>query len=147
MSPAYYDTGVLLKLYTTEPESPAVQELVTSRGRAITVTDLHVTEAMSALKLKAFRGECEQVDSDRAISAIEEDIHSRVLRSRALDWPAVWAKCQVLVRTQSGRLGTRALDALHVASALVLHATELITTDTRQAELAKACGLTVTHPG
>ncbi len=39
--------------------------------------------------------------------------------------------------------GTRALDVLHIAIALELHATEFWTFDERQAKLAQAVGLSV----
>ena len=146
MSLAYYDTGILVKLYTAEPESPAVERLVRSRGRAIPVTDLHVTECMSAFRLKEFRGECTSGQSSAAIGALEDDLSARVLVLVQPSWPDVWARCQVLVRSHTGCLGTRTLDALHVAAALVLHASEFVTSDERQATLAGACGLAVIDP-
>ena len=142
----YFDTGVLLKLYTTEPESDAVRRFVTARGVAIPVTDLHLSEATCALRLKQFRRECTEDQAGRAIACIDEDLAGRILRLVPLDWPSVWARCQTLVRTESARHGTRTLDALHVAAALFLHATEFITSDTRQSSLASACGLRVVDP-
>ena len=35
----YYDTGLLLKLYTAEPESPAVQAFVHSRAQSLQITE------------------------------------------------------------------------------------------------------------
>ncbi|MEW6752107.1 MAG: type II toxin-antitoxin system VapC family toxin [Candidatus Latescibacterota bacterium] len=146
MSAAYYDTGVLLKLYTHEPASGAGQAFVTGRGRALSVTDLHLAEAISALRLKEFRGECTAEQALAAIGSIEEDLRDRILRRVAVDWPAVWIRCQTLARTETARHGTRTLDTLHIASALQLHASELISSDLRQAALARACGLTVVDP-
>lgn len=43
----------------------------------------------------------------------------------------------------SERLGTRSLDILHVAAALVLGSTEFLSLDERQTRLARAAGITV----
>ena len=147
MNAAYYDTGILLKLYTNEPASSAVQAFVAGRGEAIPVTDLHLTEAISALRLKEFRGECTAEQGSAALSCIEEDLRSRVLRRTAVNWPEIWIRCQTLARAETARHGARTLDTLHVASALQLNANELITTDMRQAALGRACGLAVVDPG
>ncbi len=50
----YYDTGILLKLCTEEPESPAVRDFVTGRGEPIRVSELRLAECVSALRLKQF---------------------------------------------------------------------------------------------
>ncbi|MDQ5981250.1 MAG: uncharacterized protein QG602_4228 [Verrucomicrobiota bacterium] len=44
------------------------------------------------------------------------------------------------------RIGTRALDVLHVASAMELGARQFLTYDIRQAKLAVACGLKMIQP-
>lgn len=51
-----------------------------------------------------------------------------------------------LSRTHTAKLGTRALDVLHVASALELGARTFVSYDTRQAALAKAVGLKTLAP-
>lgn len=146
MTAIYYDTGVLLKLYTNEPESGAVQRLVTDRGQAISITDLHLTEATSALRLKQFRGESSADQVAAALGVIEQDMRDRVLRRTAIDWPVVWTRCQTLARTETARHGLRTLDTLHVACALHLSSSQFVSTDTRQISLARACGLTVIEP-
>jgi predicted nucleic acid-binding protein len=146
MSAAYFDTGILLNLYTLEPSSERVQEWVRGRGQPIAVTDLHLSEAVSAMRLKQFRGECTAAQAAQAIAHIEDDIRSRVLRRVDLDWPAAWLTCRTLAQTSAAQFGTRTLDTLHVACALLLHATECITSDHRQAELAATAGLAVRNP-
>mgnify|MGYP006411924775 FL=1 len=146
MTTAYYDTGVLLKLYTNEPESRAVQYYVRTRGQSLAVTELHLTEATSALRLKQFRGECSPEQAAAALGCIEDDLRARLLRRTAVDWPEIWTRCQTLARAETARLGTRTLDTLHVACALHLGASEFVSTDARQITLAGACGLTVIDP-
>jgi len=146
MNVRYYDTGILLKLYTNERESSPVRRYVINQGRVIVITDLHISEAISALRLKEFRHECSTEEATQAIACIHDDIHNRILRMTTLDWPSVWMRCQLLAQTESGRLGTRTMDSLHVASALTMNVSQFITSDSRQAALAKACGLKVINP-
>lgn len=146
MIPEYYDTRILLKLYTRESASERIRDWVRSRGRPILVTDLHRSEAISALRLKQFRGECSERQAAGTISHLEEDIRSRVLRQVDVDWPAAWLTCRTLAQTLAGQFGVRTLDTLHVACALSLHSTEFITSDRRQSALAAAAGFSVLNP-
>jgi predicted nucleic acid-binding protein len=57
--------------------------------------------------------------------------------------PETWARARELSRRHAPALGCRALDALHVASALVLAADDFYTFDRDQAKLARAAGLRV----
>jgi predicted nucleic acid-binding protein len=52
-------------------------------------------------------------------------------------------KASLISARQTPRVGTRALDVLHVASAVVLGAEDFYTFDQSQAELARAEGLVV----
>jgi predicted nucleic acid-binding protein len=53
------------------------------------------------------------------------------------------AEGERLSALHSEKLGTRSLDILHVASAVVLGSTSFVTFDRRQAALARASGLKV----
>jgi predicted nucleic acid-binding protein len=52
---------------------------------------------------------------------------------------------ETLVRRHAATLGTRTLDILHVAAALVAGVRDFVTGDRRQASLAEAAGLKVTR--
>jgi hypothetical protein len=54
-----------------------------------------------------------------------------------------WTRARELVRRHAPVLGCRALEALHVASALVLAADDFYTFDQGQAKLARTAGLRV----
>ena len=58
-------------------------------------------------------------------------------------WEKLVQEAESLAEHHTPVLGTRSLDILHVAAALVLGATEFCTFDTRQGKLAKATGLHV----
>ena len=142
----YYDTGLLLKLYTAELESPAVQTFVHNRAQALQITDLHHAECVSALRLKQFRGECAATEVNGALKLLDHDLRSGVLRMVAVEWNQIWKECLCLVAAHAALTGCRTLDALHVASALVLGASEFITSDHRQTTLAIRAGLAVIDP-
>ncbi len=143
---AYYDTSVILKLYTWESESDRIQQMVVQEGSAILFTSLHLSECTSALMLKVFRGECSDFQSKRAIADIEEDLANLVLRRQAIDWEAAWQETRNFSLSHSASLGCRTLDSLHVACARQIQAQKFITGDKRQAALAKQAGMDVFLP-
>jgi hypothetical protein len=60
---------------------------------------------------------------------------------------AVVAQAATLSTKHTERVGARAIDLLHVAGALTLGSELFLTTDGRQAQLAKAEGLKVVSDG
>jgi predicted nucleic acid-binding protein len=137
----YYDTGLILKLYTEEAESDAVRAEVVARAEPVLFTSLHLSECVSALRLKCFRKECLEEHAAAAILDIENDMASGVLRGAAIDWTEAWNQCRILSDAHAGTTGCRTLDALHVACAKLLGIREFCTSDVRQANLAKRAGL------
>lgn len=142
----YYDTGVLLKLYTSEPDSGSVGQFVHSRGEKLFVTDLHVSESVSALKLKVFRKECHERAAAAGIGLIMEDLRSGVLQLVEVDWERALRECRLLSEKFASTSGVRTLDALHVGVALQSGAEEFVTSDNRQSDLAMRLGLHVINP-
>lgn len=142
----YYDTGVLLKLYTLEPASEAVRSFVVRRKTALPFSMLHRTECVSALRLKCFRGECDEAAASRAILDIEADVSAGVLSPQGIDWDEAWNRCRALSDAYGAATGCRTLDALHVACAQLLTSSAFVTTDERQGRLARKAGLRVIDP-
>ncbi len=142
----YYDTGVILKLYTEERESGAAREFVTTRREAVYLSDLHTAECASALRLKEFRGECQARQVAQALSHISEDFRTGILKLRPVEWDAAWQRCRGLSDRHAGATGCRTLDALHVACAAIGSATEFVTTDHRRSALANLAGIRVVNP-
>ena len=143
---AYYDTGIILKLYTTEPESAAARRYVMRWKEPLYLNSLHRSECTAAFRLKAFRGECEEEAASRAIADLEDDIAGGVIRIVELDWPDVWTTCRNLLDKHAASTGCRMLDALHVACARSLAIRDFITSDKRQSALARLAGMSVTSP-
>lgn len=142
----YYDTGLLLKLYTNERDSEAVRKFVVRRREALAFTPMHHAECVSALRLKCFRGEAGEEEVAGALRDIESDVASGVLRAAPVDWDGAWHRCRILSDAHAAATGCRTLDALHVACALLLGAEELATGDSRQEALGRKAGLRVVNP-
>jgi hypothetical protein len=73
----------------------------------------------------------------------DKDIAAGVLILTPCDWASVHAQAERLSRQRKSEAGHRAMDLLHLASALTLGATDFLTFDQNQAELATVLGLTV----
>lgn len=142
----YYDTGLLLKLYTNERDSEAVRRFVVRHREALAFTPLHHSECVSALRLKCFRGEAGEEEVAGALRDIETDVAAGILRTVPVDWDAAWLRCRILSDGHAAITGCRTLDALHVACASLLGADQLVTADARQASLARKAGLRAVNP-
>ena len=141
MLTAYFDTGILVKLYAREINSREAGELVDQCGTPLHYTDLHNAETTNALHLKRRRQEMTDADLDRALRLIQGDLDEGVLVRTLLDWPRVWKTCRELSERHAVATGCRTLDALHVAAAIVLGAREFVSFDIRQRKLAERAGL------
>jgi predicted nucleic acid-binding protein len=142
----YYDTGVLLKLYTEEAESGAARSFVTRRKEPLYLSSLHTAECTSALRLKQFRGECGPAPVAQALAHLEEDFREGVCKVLPVDWDAAWSRCAILSGAHAAATGCRTLDSLHVACAVLSAAAEFITSDERQRLLASLAGLRAINP-
>jgi len=142
----YYDTGILLKLYTTDPGSSAVQAFVHERREPIRISSLHHAECVSALRLKQFRGESTAAQSKKALALIAGALRAGSLRMVAVDWEQAWSRCWEMSESLAAATGARTLDTLHVACAIQLEAVEFASSDKRQIALAGKTGMEVFDP-
>ena len=79
-------------------------------------------------------------DLRASLSAFRADVSSGVLAIRPMS-EAMFIEAKRLSAQWSAKLGTRSLDILQVAAAIVLEADSFHTFDDRQKKLAKAAGL------
>jgi len=149
----YADSSFILRLVTGESDSPATiaeyRRLGTPR---LFFLPLHALEVRNAIFQRAFHqrrsissGERQHVarERDTALACLERLIARRALLDVTMDMDAATTRAAILSTTHTERLGARAIDLLHVASALTLESELFLTTDARQANLAKAEGLKV----
>lgn len=133
----YLDSSALVKLVVDEDESPALLEVV--EGRGLVTSELALTEVQRAIRrlLVGRRREPRETVTAAMHSLLSGLAYVPVTRD-------------LLVEAGSYREGwLRALDAIHVASALTVAADieVLVSYDGRQVQAARAAGLTTLSPG
>lgn len=140
---AYADTGLLCSLYAPDAHTRRAVARMRRQALPLPFTWLHQLEFRNALRLRVFRGEITSGQRDASLNAMLADLSGGVLAAAAPPLAEVMTEAERLSALHSEALGTRSLDILHVASAVVLGLEEFLTFDHRQASLAKAAGLTV----
>lgn len=142
---AYIDTSVLLKRYVKESGTPQARRLL--RRYRVVSSAIAPVEAASALWRRKTGGDV----TDANFAAIR----ARLARDRG-HWELVELTGDVLARAEQvvEQVGVRTLDAIHLASALILSTAAgadqpvaFVTADARQRDAAGALGLQVTWIG
>jgi predicted nucleic acid-binding protein len=140
---AFADTGFICPVHAPDANTgPAISWLSTNRN-PLPFTGLHRLEFRNALRLRVFRKEITAVQRELSIQAMLSDLAAGVFAHADPTWADVLSEAERLSAGHSELIGTRSLDILHVAGALVLGAEQFVTFDTRQATLARAAGLRV----
>ncbi len=139
---AYADTSFLASLYVLDGNSALAAARMTRAQLPLLLTPLGELELTNAVSLRLFRKELSASQVKAALTLIRNDLQDGVLMVNALTASA-FERAKQIARRQTPRLGTRTLDVLHVASALVLQADTFYSFDARQAKLAAAEGLLV----
>jgi predicted nucleic acid-binding protein len=139
----YPDTGFLCSLYAPDAHSVAAIAAMKRQSAPLAFAWIHQLEFRNALRLRVFRKEITAKQRDASLNHLLADLAGGVLEHHQPPLSEVMTEAERLSATHSERLGTRSLDILHVAAALVNGARTFLTFDTRQAKLAKAAGLKV----
>ncbi len=149
----YADTSFLAKLLSGEPGcATAVAEYRRLNRPRLFYLPLHVLEVENAIRHRAFHERRLRPASDRrqivrerdaALARMDQFLKRGALDEVALDMDSAFTRARELSSTHSEKTGARAIDLLHVACALVLESEVFLTSDQRQAALAKAEGLRV----
>jgi predicted nucleic acid-binding protein len=133
----YADTSFMVSLYTLDANSSSAAKLMTHSRLPLLITPLGELELMNALQLRVFRKELDTSEIKAANAFFRRDLEAGVFTLKPLS-PGIFERAKLLARKQTATLGTRTLDLLHVASALVLQADALYTFDRQQEKLARA---------
>jgi predicted nucleic acid-binding protein len=150
---AYADTSFLVKLLVKEAGSEkAMGEYRRLEYPRLFLLPLHRLEAANAIRQRAFHERRSATGRQRASVVRERDAALARLDHWASrgwlievdgDWDDTMRRAQALSERHTERLGCRAFDLLHVASALALESEVFLTADRVQATLARAEGLAV----
>ena len=140
---AYADTALLCSLYTPDAHTARAIACLGKQSQPLPIVWLHQLEVRNALRLRVFRREITGAQRDTSLNALLADLANGVLVTASPPLTAVLIEAERLSALHSERIGTRSLDILHVAAAVVLGSREFLTFDHRQAQLARAAGLVV----
>jgi predicted nucleic acid-binding protein len=140
---SYADTGFLVKLYLHEPESQQAGEIMTLLRKPVLLSQLTILELKNAFHLNVFQKKISEATRRAAWNAFEVDLADGLHVVRPIPGSEHYARAGELADTYSAKEGSRSLDLLHVAAALILQADELLSLDTRQRKVALAEGLKV----
>ena len=138
----YADTSFLLSLYISDANSPVAAKMVSRFVTPLLTTDFGEFEFTNALSWRVFRKLLLIGEQQAVLDSFSKDVEANVIRVIPVP-AAAYARAGQIARTQTPVLGNRALDVLHVASALVLRADTFYTFDSKQSKLASALGLRV----
>lgn len=140
---SYADTSFLVSLYGRDLNSFIAVSLLKEHQPVFLVTPFVETEFTCIVFAITARPKGWTVNEARAM----EENFAHDLQSGVWQWEdfplEAWARARELSRRHGPALGCRALDALHVASALALASDDFYTFDRNQAKLARAAGLKV----
>ena len=140
---AYADTGFVVTLYKEESTSARAAALMARQMASVRLSQLGELEFRNALHLAVFRGELTSADAALKKRLFLEDVANGIFTITPVPASELFAKSFKLADRHSARLGTRSLDLMHVAAALLLKAETFLSFDERQRKAAKAEGLKV----
>ena len=138
----YADTSFLFSLYVPDVNAAAALATMRRLKSHLLTTDFGEFEFVNALNLSIFRGQMQPADKKHVLDLFRVDARSGLIQVSPLT-SAIFGRARQLAHDQTSALGTRALDVLHVASALSLKANTFLTFDLRQRKLARVSGLRV----
>ncbi len=138
---AYADTGLLCSLYAPDAHTARAALRMKRQALPLPFTWLHQLELRNALRLRVFRREITASQRDASLNLMLSDLANGVLIATSPPLNEVMTEAERLSALHSEKLGTRSLDILHVASALVLGRSDFLTFDLRQGSLAREAGL------
>lgn len=135
--PLYLDASALAKLFLPESGSADLNRALVGR-RDLVLSDLAVTETVSALRRRARAGEMRLEDAVGVQRALLDLFDAGSVLRVGLDGPAHREAERLLIHLEPP---LRAADALHLAMALGSEAAGVVTFDERMRAAAAAAGL------
>lgn len=137
----YADTGFVVALYKTETTSIRAARIMRRLSPPVWLSPLDELELSNAFQLSVFRGELGADAAALKKRLFLEDINNGIFVIMPVPATTLYPKAIELADRHSARLGTRSLDLMHVAAALLLQAGTFLSFDERQRKVAKAEGL------
>jgi predicted nucleic acid-binding protein len=146
---AFADTSFLYALYRQQENSPVADGLIGKAREPVYVSSLVLFEFRQSARLQVFRFSKDKTqgfskrEAQLMLAILEENIAIGALAIVPVDWQDVHSAAERLSSRHTATGGHRALDILHVATAIHLKVRNVLTFDKNQTALAKAAGLEV----
>ncbi len=143
----YWDTSVLLKLFVEEDDSRIFSGLIEKTAEDIHTSELSRLELLRALWGKRADGAIVAGAEKVLMRRFESEVEVRriILVPLSSDVRREFENVLRVCYTRPRPIRVRALDAIHVASALAARAKEIVCTDRRMREAAGALQMKI-HP-
>ena len=139
----YADTSYLFSYYGSDVNSPRADAWRQSHPVPLPLTSLHRLELRNALELAVFQKRLTAREAGEIRQTVESDVRAGLLTERELGPDRLFGDAETLAANHTAQIGTRSLDIVHVAAALLLEVEEFATFDQRQRALATRAGLRV----
>jgi predicted nucleic acid-binding protein len=143
MTGASFDSGVLVKAYCREQNSPEAIALVLAQAPPLPLGHLQEAEVRHTLRLKVFRQEMTSATLRGALALLDDDIRAGRLERPRYEEGAVYRRAESLSSRHTATTGVWMPDILHIAVALEIKAPCFVSFDARQRAVAKKAGLKV----
>jgi predicted nucleic acid-binding protein len=140
---AFADTGFIASLYLKESTSAPARAAIQASPAVLPLTPLAALELRNAFNRAVQRQRITAAQRDALWQDVETDIASGFLILTPVPADELHHKARQLSDRYTPTLGTRSLDLLHVAAALVLQAKVFFSFDDRQRKAAASEGLKV----
>lgn len=134
---AYADTGFVVSLYKAETTSAAAAATMGQLQAPVWLSPLGELELHNAFQLAVFRGEIDTASALRKKQLFAEDLAKGVFVILPVPAATLYSKAIELAERHSANLGSRSLDLMHVAAALILKADLFLSFDERQRNVAE----------
>ena len=137
------DTSFLFSLYGTDVHTPRALAWIKASRSVVHISEFADYELANALRFAEFAGRLGPGQAATFWAQYEADRAAGRVRVEVCNLASVLVEARRLSASFTLAAGHRAFDILHVAAALILRASEFLTFDTNQKNLAKAERLAV----
>lgn len=145
----FADTSLLCALYREQDNSPDADRVMKQKAEPVHVSSFVLFEFRQSTRFQAFRFSKDRTqgfsrqEALRMLDMLQANITAGRIVVSPVEWQDVHSIAEKLSAQHTMTGGHRALDVLHIATALHLKAREFLTFDGNQTELAKVVGLKV----
>jgi predicted nucleic acid-binding protein len=146
---AFADTSFLFALYRQQENSLAADAFLEKAREPVHVSSLVLFEFRQSARFQVFRFSKDRTqgfskrEAQLMLAVLEENIASGGVAIVPVDWKEVHSTAEQLSSRYTTTGGHRALDILHLATAIHLKVPQFLTFDKNQSALTNAAGLEV----